>query len=134
MSDLRDPSGYNLRLAAAAPSVIAPAISKISTTANLAGGASIDMELNIDQTPWIDMMLSSDQNLTVQTFVRIDQADTFRQVDNDIPYVAGIKYARALGLNSGGSRFPGTLIRIRITNPGAVATTRLAAEVQARAS
>ena len=134
MSDLRDPSGYNLVLAATAPVVIAPAISKITTTANLAAGASVDLELSIDQVPFLDMILSADQDLTVQTFVRLDSSDTFRQIDNDIPYTAGIKYDRMLGSNTGGTRMAGSLLRIRITNPGLVDTTRLSAEIQARST
>lgn len=130
MSDLRDPSGYAIRLSSAPPQTVAPAVSKLSTTANLAAGASIDFEFSMDQTPFVDMMLSSDQNLTVRTFVRIDQTDTYRQIDNDINYVAGTSYDRQLD----GKRFPGSLLRVRILNPGAVATTRLNAEVQVRSS
>lgn len=130
MSDRRDPSGYTIRLSSTPPVSVVPAISKLSTTANLAAGASVDLEFNIDQVQFLDMMLSADQDLTVQSFVRIDQSDTFRQIDNDIPYTAGIKYERMLD----GKRFVGTLLRIRITNPGAVATTRLGAEIQARST
>lgn len=130
MSDLRDPSGYNLKLATAPPQTIAPAISKQSTTANLANGAQIDLEFTIDQVPILDMMLSADQVLTVQTFVRIDTTDTYRQIDNDINSAGSAKYERMLD----GKRFPGSLLRVRIINNSGVATTRLAAEVQARST
>jgi len=134
MSDRRDPSGYNIRLTATPPTAVVPAVSKLSTTANLADGASVDLEFQIDSVPLLDMILSSDRDLTIQTFVRIDENDTFRQVDNDIPYVADVKYARILGTNSDGHRIPGTLFRIRITNSSGVATTRLLAQAIARSS
>lgn len=134
MSDLRDPSGFNIILAATPPTAVVPAVSKLSSTVNLGAGASIDFEFQIDSVPLLDMMLSADQNLTVQTFVRIDQTDTFRQIDNDIPYVTSAAYTRILGTNADGARFPGTLLRVRVTNPGAVATTRFGAEVTARSA
>lgn len=130
MSDNRDPSGYNLKLANLPPQVIAPAISKQSTTVNLANGASISFDFSIDQTPFADMMVSADRNLTVRTFVRIDQNDTFRQIDNDIAYNTGATYDRMLD----GKRFPGTLFRVTIINNSGAPTTRLTAEVQVRSS
>jgi len=134
MSDRRDPSGFEVVLTATPPTAVVPAVSKISSTVNLAAGASIDFEMQIDSVPFLDMMLSSDVDLTVQTFVRIDQDDTFRQVDNDTPYVASTSYTRILGTNADGHRMPGTLLRVRITNPGAVATTRMLAQLIARSS
>lgn len=131
MSDLRDPSGYAIRLSSAPPQTVAPAISKLSTTVNLAAGASISFDFTIDQAMIADMMVSADQNLTVRTFVRIDQSDTFRQIDNDINYVTGTSYSRMLD----GKRFPGTLLRVTIFNDtSGVATTRLAAEIQVRSA
>jgi len=134
MSDRRDPSGFNVRLTATPPTVIAPAVSKLETTANLANGASVDLELAIESTPFFDMMLTSDRDLVVQTFVRINAADTFRQIDNDIPVVADTKYVRVLGTNSSGHRLPGSLLRVRITNSSGAPTTRLIAQLLARAS
>lgn len=130
MSDLRDPSGYAVKLSAVPATVIAPSIAKLSTTANLAPGAFIEFEFTMDQSPIADMMVSADQNLTIATFVRIDQTDTYRQIDNNIPYNAGVTYDRMLD----GKRFPGTLWKVRITNTSAIATTRLNAEVQVRSS
>ena len=130
MSDRRDPSGYNLRLSTAPPQTVAPAVSKLSTTVNLANGASISFDFNIDQTPFADMMVSSDRNLSITTLVRIDQNDTFRQIDNPIPYNAGATYDRMLD----GKRFPGSVFRVTILNNSGAPTTRLSAEVQVRSS
>lgn len=121
-------SEYNAPGVASATTIVAiPQVTHQETTANLADGASIDFDFNIDSNPVFDMFLRADQNLIVRVFVRLSSSDTYTQLGGDYLYVQPnlMNVLSAL-------RVPGSMARIRILNSSGAATTVLAGQVHSR--
>lgn len=129
-SALTDPSYYEIPDAqASASQVIIPQRSVQATTLNLAGGAQIDFEFNIDVSPIFDMFVRSDQVLIVRVFVRASTSDSYAQLGNDYN-IAALHPSAAQPLT--GIRLPGSQVRIRLRNDGVAATANLSAQIHAR--
>jgi hypothetical protein len=125
-----DPSEYNLppdTSPAQAPSVIVPQVTHQETTANLAAGAAINFDFNVDYNPIFDMFVFATQILDVTIFVRQSTTDTYRQLG-----VALSGTANALIQILNNVRYPGSQVRITLTNNTGVATTALSAQVHSR--
>ena len=131
--DSYDPSNYTVPSDAAGSTVTSlPQVSHQETTANLANGASIDFDFNIDYNPLFDMFVFADQALIVRVFIRQGAADTYRQLGAD--YLVPINTMQDVLRNLDGSplRVPGSQVRVRLLNSSGVATTVLTAQVHSR--
>lgn len=130
-SPVNDPNAFNIILSATPPTAVVPAVDHAETDVNLATGASIDFDFNIDQTPIVDGMVRADQALIVRCFTRLSPSDTFVQILNDILVAADItKFTIALNVQ----RFPGSQLRIRVLNNSGFPTTTLRAQFHIRSS
>lgn len=130
----RNPSLFNAPPSSAPATVTAvPQYQQKTTTLNLNGQASVDLDFTIDVTPWIDMFVFLDQAGIVRLFVREATSGTYRQLGADYPLVASVLTQPFTRL-----RVPGSQLRVRLINNAAAgaanATTVLAAQVHARSS
>lgn len=129
MSNENDASEYSAPGVSSIDSVLAlPNLSgPQQTTANLANGASIDFDFNLDYNPILDMFLFCDVALIVRVFVRQSSLDTYRQLGADSAYVAGTLTNILAAL-----RVPGSQGRVRILNNSGGASATLSAQIHAR--
>lgn len=97
------------------------------TTTNLAAGASVDFDFNMDYNPILDMFVFCDIALIVRVFVRQSSSDTYRQLGADSNVVAATMTNVLAAL-----RVPGSQARVRILNNTAGASATLSAQVHAR--
>jgi hypothetical protein len=126
-----DPSEFNLPQTAGASIVATPQVSHQETTANLADGASLDFDFNIDSNPLFDMFVFADQALVVRVFVRQGAADTYRQLGADYNIAANV-LTQPFGTSLQALRVPGSQTRVRLLNASGAATTVLSAQVHSR--
>lgn len=128
----RNPSLFN-----APPSLAAATITSVpqyqlkTTTVNLNGQASVDLDFTIDVTPWLDMFVFMDQAGIVRLFTREGSSGIYRQLGADYPIVASVLTQPITRL-----RIPGSQLRVRLINNAAAgaanATTVLVEQIHAR--
>jgi hypothetical protein len=125
----QDPSEYNIPadVSPYAPATLVPQVTHQETTANLAAGASINFDFNIDYNPIFDMFVFCDIVLDVTLFVRQSASDTFRQLGGAISGVAATLTQILAGL-----RLPGSQARVTLTNNTGGASTTVSAQVHSR--
>lgn len=109
---------------------VTPQVTHQETTANLANGASIDFDFNIDANPLFDMFVASNVDLIVRVFVRQSAADIYRQLGVDYLTVALSPIQPVSPFTA--LRVPGSQARIRLLNSSGAASTTLSAQVHSR--
>lgn len=124
-----DPSEFSNQVSSGLPTAVAiPQASHQESTSDLAaGGGYAEFLFSIENSPILDGYVFADREMTLQLFVRLNSADTFRQLETDFVIPANI-----LTQPFAGKRLPGSQVYILVTNNQGGPTTVFRAQFHVR--